>query len=154
MVVVNIGETDAKTIISDNATPASGVYAWYIKEKSGVGAEARKALVDVELAANVSLKKKFYDLAAKFAIVGEHIRKQADWENLKDALDYWESNDILLYLNVQNDWGINLMTRATKADAAALPITQVGWTGKLMNFRIFPQSAEVMIAIEFHYSTA
>ena len=154
MAVIEIGDTDAKTKIHDHATPASGVYIWYIKAKPEMGVERRAALVNKDLAAEVSLKEKFFDLTAVYRIVGEHIQTQARWENLKDALDYWESNNTRLYLDVQNEWGINLATRATKADAAALPMAQVGYRGKLENFKYLPKPNEVEVSIEFHYTTS
>ena len=155
MVVVNIGETDAKTIVSDHVTPASGVFAWYVKAKPETGVEPRAPLVNEELAAEVNFLEKFYDLGATYRIVGEHIRKQSDWENLRDALDYWDANNTRLYLSVKNDWNINLATRsATKADALSLPITQGDYRGKLFNFKWTPKAAEVEVSIEFRYTTA
>ena len=154
MAVIEIGETDALTIIHDHATPASGVYIWYIKAKPEKGHERRAPLVNENIAAEVNLKEKFYDLTAVYRITGEHIRKQVDWENLRDALDYWEANNTRLYLDVQNEWGINLMTRATKADAKTLPMTQNAYRGKLENFIPFPKPNEVEVSIEFHYTTA
>lgn len=153
MAVIEIGEDDAKTIIHDHATPASGVYIWYIKAKPETGIEPRTPLINTNIATGVNLKEKFYDLSAMYRILGEHIRKKADWENLKDALDYWDSNNTRLYLNVQNEWGINLATRATKADAASLPMTQLDYRGKLENFKWLPKPHEVEVSIEFHYTT-
>ena len=154
MVVISIGESDAKTIISDHATPASGVYVWYIKAKPETGIEARAALVNEEIAAEVNLKQKFYDLTALYRITGEHIRNQTDWENFRDALDYWDANNTRLYLDVQNTWAVNLATRATKADATTLPMTQNAYRGRLFNFKWLPKAEEVEVSIEFHYTTA
>jgi len=155
MAVIAIGDiTTAKTIISDHDTPASGVYAWGITAEQQVGAEPRAPIINLEFAAEVNLKEKFFDLTSTFRITNAHITSATYWDRLKDALDYWDAHDTRLYLSVKNEWGVDLATRGTKSDSSDTTITQVKYRGKLFNFRWLPKPAEVLVNVEFHYTTA
>jgi hypothetical protein len=151
--VTNIGNTSALTVISDNQTPSSGEYAWYCVDVSGMGNEPRAPIASTDLAAETNIKEKVFDLGGVYKIVEEPITSAADFDNLRDALDYWDANNSLLYLSVKNSWGVNLATRSTLADAASAPITQNIYQGKLFNFRWRVKAEEVVVSIEFHYTT-
>jgi len=155
MVVIAIGNTNAKTIISDHATPASGVYAWYVTAEQEGGVEPRLPLINHEMAAEVNVKEKYFDLSSIYKISNAKITSATYWDRLKDALDYWDAHDTQLYLSVKNEWGANLATRASKADAADTTIDQAGspYRGKLFNFRWEPKASEVTVGVEFHYTT-
>ena len=143
--VTNIGNTSAKIVISDNATPASGTYAWYITcENSGFRRPLR-SLVEADLAAEVDIMEKYFDARKAYWIRNGLITTAAEYDNMLDAIDYWEANNTRLYLSVKNEWNSNLATIGTKA----APTTQGQMRGKLKNYsdRVFASS--VQFNIEF-----
>lgn len=150
MAATTIGNTAATTIISDNATPGSGTYAWYIVTEAQGGVEPRAPIAAIDLAAQTNILKKNFDFTAVYRMSNIPVQSAVDFDNLRDALDYWDANDTRLFLSVKNTWSANLATRGTKA----VPTTQNQYRGKLLNFRWEPKSNEVIVGIEFHYTTA
>ena len=150
MAAITIGDTGWKTVISDNVVPANGSYAWYILTKDKGGLEPRAPIVNLEFAAEVNLKEKYFDLSSTYRINNEIIRTAAEYDSLKDALDTWDAGDTRLYLSVKNTWGTELATRGSKAS----PTVQVQYRGKCFNFRWAETATAVIVGIEFHYTTA
>ena len=152
MAATAIGDsTNAKTIISDNVVPANGSYAWYVIDTGGVGTEPMGAIASVGIAAGVNLIEKSYDETAVYRISNEAITSSTNWSNLRKALSVWEEGDTRLYMSVKNAWAVDLTLRGTEAVPATIDSQ---YRGKLLNFRWVTKANEVLVSIEFHYTTA
>jgi hypothetical protein len=148
-----VGLSTSKTIISDNATPGDGTYAWGIIGK-GLFSIPRGAIINSDTVFGTNLKEKDLDYTGTFLITNNAIKTAAEWGDYEDMLEYWDANDTRLFLSVKNEWNVELANRASsKSDAETLPITQNQWQGKLFNERRIPFANEVLINIEFHYTT-
>lgn len=149
MVVVSIGNTSAKIIISDNATPASGTYAWYI-EAEFVRFLNKMPYYDKMYQSHPSgitrgIKQFMLDMGWSFQ--GIKITNSTDWDNLLKAFGYWEKNNSKLYLSVKNEWDSNLATIGTYA----APTTLAQQTGQLSNFIATIFAAIATCGVDFRY---
>lgn len=149
MVVTTIGNTAAKIIISDHATPASGTYAWYIE--AALPRMGNRMPYYDKMAQNHpnaisrGIKQMIIDMV--WVIQGAKITSSTDWDNLMKALGYWEKNNTTLYLSVKNEWDSNLAQFGTYA----APTTLAQITGQLMNFFAKPLAAMVEVSVDFKY---
>lgn len=152
MAATVIGDsTNAKTIISDNVVPGNGSYAWYIIDTQGNGLEPMAPIASADIAAGVNIKEKAYDTTAVYRISNEAITTSADWTDLRKALSVWDNGDTRLYMTVKNEWGVDLCLRGTDGVPATI---NSQYRGKLFNFRWSHRAAEVIVGIEFHYTSA
>jgi hypothetical protein len=156
MVVTNIGTSTWLMVVSDNATPANGTYAWYFNgtaKRIEPLKELTASLPEGEAAGSV-IKQKVFSLTGLKYVLTTTIQNQTDYTNMRKAIDTWEAGGTggtLLYLSIKNEWSgaSNLAVKGTEA----APTTQGQFTGKLFNYSddIDPENVEVRI--EFHYTT-
>lgn len=147
--VTSVGNTNAKIIVHDNATPGSGTYAWYIMGQAKKSDPLAPALTSSIYGEVVILQKIFSKKGLKWLLSYFGIQNYTDYDNLSDAIDYWEANDVRLYLTVKNEWGSNL---AAKGSSVA-PTTQAQLRGKLFNHNQDVLANEVTGRIEFQYTS-
>lgn len=142
------GYTNFNTIISDNANPASGTYAWYLTDATPKGVWPLKELVNIDEATGVSLSKKGYNLNETW-VLESIIDVFTDYENMLKAIGTWEKASTLLYLNIQNSWGSNIAIYPSYAT----PTTLVQVRGTLSNLtkERFPNA--VKIRVQFNQKT-
>lgn len=155
MVATNIGNTSAKVIISDNATPSSGTYAWYIicepvrmlwpKNYIPDGGES-KTLNGISIGINAFI------LNIQFQIRNAPITSLTDWQNLLKALGTWEKSKTLLYLSIKNEMGGS--TNLASFPTYATPTTLGQITGKVKNFEASFETNEIKINCVFDYTSS
>lgn len=142
------GYTNYKTIVSDNATPASGTYVWYFTAPLPKGLLPLKELVEIDEATAVKVIKKGYYMNEIWNLETV-ITTYTDYENMLKAIGTWEKASTLLYLNVQNEWNNNLAVYPSYAT----PTTLVQVRGTLSNLQREPHANGVLVRIQFKQST-
>jgi len=136
--VTNIGNTDDKIIISDNATVASSTYAWYLPASTYDGkwplgpiGKSRVLCTDGTATGTSSLTA---DIVKNFREIP--MTSWTNYSNLQKALAYWSKKDSLLYLSFKSDGTNNVAVVAHFADvnttSGAVTLSQ--FTGKLRNY--------------------
>lgn len=146
--VTNIGNTAAKTIISDNATPSSGTYAWYLTCEKPKRSWALGALVKIAQVFGITLSKKGYKLDNVWTL-DTIISTKTDWENLQKAIGTWEKASTALYLSVQNELAVNFAQYPTYAT----PTTLAQMIGHLSNYQEEITANNVIVKIQFNQFT-
>lgn len=147
-IVPAVGYADRKTVVSDHATPASGTYAWYFDNPLPKRQWPMKALTKVESAAGITQMMKGYTLNSVYALETT-IDNDADYENVQKMLNYWEAHNTFLYLDIQNEWNVNL----AKYGTYAAPTTLVQMRGKLADYSEDIMASEIKIKIKFYHMT-
>lgn len=124
--VTYIGGSSPTDYVSDHATPASATYCWNLQ-----GAQVRLQQPDPPLSyLQMESGQTFATLGYKIAhiaTISYNIKNSTDYQNFIKAVGYWRKNSSTLYLNVENEWNINL---AQYADYSS-PTTLTDWTGFL-----------------------
>jgi hypothetical protein len=139
--VTSIGNTSDIIIISDHATPASGVYAWYIPASAmeytwtiGPTKDSRKVT-----AGGISSGNNVYELDDTYRFRDIPLVGYTDITNLKKALVYWSAKNSRLYLSIKpqsmSSQNIALVARYTDINQTSGAVTLSQFTGKLQNFR-------------------
>jgi len=164
--VTNIGNTGDLIIISDHATPGSGVYAWYLPASSyqaswPMGAEkgtrvvANNGTATGQNGLTLDLTKVFQDVP----IVG-----WTDYSNLQKALAYWNTPNLStglsprLYLSIKpagmSSNNIAVVARFSDVNTSTGAVTLSQFTGKLKDYRetkLLDNQVNVNIAMYYEY---
>jgi hypothetical protein len=143
-------ETATDIVISDNATPANGTYAWYIASEQVTCAWQKEPFSWIATAAGISIGVCAYKLNLVWNIKDTVITSLVHYDNLLDALHYWEANNTLLYLSFKNTWGTNLAQYRAKAT----PTTAAQMQGRLRNFKFVPQALQVVVSCEMYFCSS
>lgn len=151
--VINIGDTNSKIIISDNATPNNGTYAWYLTPDESAGPPMSMEALRAVPRGNVSSIDSHTIIPGFFLeevyTLSDIIRNATDYNSLLDAKDYWKQNKNLLYLSLKNEWGVNLATTGS----ASNPTTQTQLTGVLNSLKKTFKAHSIIIRIKFAQCT-
>jgi hypothetical protein len=146
--VTSIGNTSFRNVISDNATIASGTYAWYLNCANGVKRIwPLSFLVKTINAFAKILGKKAYKTDMVW-MLETTITSLTDWQNLQKAIGTWEKASTLLYLHIWNEWGSSNLFAVYPTYTT--PTTLAQNTGHLSDYNEEILSNEVKIKIKFH----
>jgi hypothetical protein len=144
--VTSIGNTGAKCVISDNATIASGTYAWYLLcEKPKRSWPLSWLVKTINVFAKI-LGKKAYKTDMVWSL-DTIITSLTDWQNLQKAIGVWEKASTLLYLHIWNEWGTSNLFAFYPTYAT--PTTLAQNTGHISDYSEEIDANEVKIKIKF-----
>jgi len=148
-----VGNTNSKIIISDNATPGSGTYAWYLPANSA-RMKWPLAFIDgtyVAAEGGITTGTKGFKRNLIWAFRDVPITSDTDFQNLLKIVNYYEANSTLLYLSVKTtDFTTEMAVVGTKA----APTTLGQQTGRLQNFEITRiEGSQVWVNIEFVFQS-
>lgn len=134
MVATTIGNTAAIIILSDNATPGSGTYAWYIAGKFQFiwGDKFIESNEELDGMGGVTTGTKGLVLDMEYRFDSVPVVGWTDYENLRKALFYWSKNDTKLYLSIkpQNMSSNNIAVACTNV----APTTLIQFTTKIRDY--------------------
>ena len=146
-----IGKDDSKIVVSDNATPSSGTYAWgCVMDKPVKGHLPFAPMTQIITTGgkNERIEQLKLEGSCKLGLLLEN---NTDWQNWLKSLGTWKKNKTKLFLSIKNEWDSNLML----IPDATTPTTLNQWTGGVENFlfTLLPNTNQVefafVIAITF-----
>ena len=149
--VTTIGTSSDIVCISDNATPASGTYAWYLPASSiespwTIGPLKESRLVT---AGGISSGNNAFEIDEEWKFRDVPISTWTNYSNLRKALAYWSVNNTRLYLSITPAGWANNIAVVSRYDT---PTTLVQFTGKLRNFRKYNiMDSQMMVSIDMYY---
>lgn len=149
--VTNIGNTNSRVVISDNATIASGTYAWYLSSANNVTPKRSWPLSFLVKAVNALAKvfgKKAYKVDNIWQLETE-ITTLTDWQNLQKAIGTWEKASTLLYLHIWNEWGTSNLFAVYPTYTT--PTTLAQMTGMLSDYMDDIHASSVTVRVKFHH---
>ena len=145
--VTNIGNTSFRNVISDNATIASGTYAWYLN----CDAHPKRTwplswmVKTINVFAKI-LGKKAYKTDMVWSL-DTVITSLTDWQNLQKAIGTWEKASTLLYLHIWNEWGTSNLFAFYPTYVT--PTTLAQNTGHISDYSEEIDANEVKVKIKF-----